>query len=216
MKILILVSLILSGGILMGQDQRTEHWYERNQLFSQELSASGPGKNVFLGNSITEGFNLEHYFPGIPVVNRGIAGDHIDGLLERLGNSVLKLKPARLYLLIGINDIGRGDPDSLILSRFTTLLDSIATLPDSTEIYLTSILPTSSRWANCPPEKIIRLNQAMEKLSVKYNMNWLNLYPLYVLEDRSLKPELTTDGLHLNEAGYQIWANELNKTGIIK
>ena len=216
MKILILVSLILSGGILMGQNERTEHWYERNQLFNQELSVSGPAKNVFLGNSITEGFDLEYFFPGIPVVNRGIAGDHIDGLLERLDNSVLKLKPARLYVLIGINDIGRSDPDSLILSRFTILLDSISTLPHSTEIYLTSILPTSSSWANCPPEKIIRLNQAIEKLSDKYKMNWLNLYPLYVSEDSSLKPELTSDGLHLNQAGYQIWANELNKTGIIK
>lgn len=215
-KLFLIILFSLLSGNLLSQNQRTEHWQNRNQQFIREMSEPGTGNIVFLGNSITEGFDLQGYFPGVPAVNRGISGDHIDGLLERFDNSVRALRPAKLSVLIGINDIGRGDTDHLILARYTSLLDSISILPDSTEIYLTSILPTSSRWTNCPPGKIVRLNYAIEQLAGKYRMNWINLYPLFASKDNYLKPELTSDGLHLNQAGYEIWVDELNKTGIFK
>ena len=212
----IIFPFILIAGIALAQNQRTEHWHERNVLFDQETANTQRVENVFLGNSITEGFDLDKFFPDLEVANRGISGDHLDGLLERLDNSVFKLNPRRLFILIGINDIGRGDTEELILSRYITLLDTVSTISDSTEIYLISILPTTNRWANCPPDKIIRLNNQIENLAGKFGINWLDLYALYVTDDRQLRTDLTSDGLHLNQDGYTIWANYFKRNGILK
>ena len=210
----IAVFFLLLTGILAAQTVRTDHWQKRNMLFNQELQDTKINQTVFLGNSLTEAFNFDYYFPDTPIINRGIVGDHIDGVLDRLQNSVFALQPSRLFILIGINDIGRGDPDSLILERYVSLLDSISILRENTEIYLTSILPTTARWANCPKEKIIRLNLKIKEFSEKYKLNWVNLYPLYISGEGYLKPELTTDGLHLNQAGYDIWVKQLKTLGL--
>ena len=56
--------------------------------------------------SIAQRFDLEVFFPHWPGINRGISGDHIDGVIERLSNSAIELKPEKIFLLIGINDVG--------------------------------------------------------------------------------------------------------------
>ncbi len=116
------------------------------------MDSLGQVDNVFLGNSITEGFDLEIYFPGYEIANRGIVGDHLDGLVERLDNSVLSLKPQKLFLMIGINDIGDRRSDEYLKEMFVTLIDTLIISLPETEIYLHSMLPTSPRWKNCPPQ----------------------------------------------------------------
>ena len=80
---------------------------------------------VFLGNSIIEGFDLGFYFPDHQTINRGIVGDHLDGLIERLDNSAVALKPEKLFLMIGINDIGDQRSDEYLKAMFTTLIDTL-------------------------------------------------------------------------------------------
>jgi len=202
------------SGLTIAQHERSEHWHFRTQLFIQEADTIRTGKIVFLGNSITEGFDLEKYFSQTRPVNRGISGDHIDGLLERYDYSVLKLLPSKLYILIGINDIGAGDADSLILVNYKKLMTKIAaTLPEKT-VFIQSILPTTSEWSNCPVAQIQRLNRTIRDYSLHFGFNWINLYDKFVTEDHYLNPSLTSDGLHLNERGYDLWASILNEHGL--
>ncbi len=206
--------LTLINSLLFAQHDRTEHWHQRNQQFIRELDFRSPGKIIFLGNSITEGFDLDLYFPVTRPINRGISGDHIDGLLERLETSVLRLKPSRLYILIGINDIGAGDPDTIILDNAHRLMDALkVSLPDSA-VFVQSILPTTTAWPNCPKEKIIRLNNRIHRITETYGFDWINLYPFFVDSTGYLRQGLTDDGLHLNEAGYRIWAEVLLQNGL--
>ena len=210
---LIFLIIILSE-IIIAQEERTEHWYVRNHQFSQEFSSIPAGKVIFLGNSITEGFDLKNSFPESEPVNRGIIADHIDGALERLDTSVVLLQPSRLYIMIGINDIGRGDSDSLIISRYEIMLKRIKQGSKVTITYLTSILPTSPHWTNCPREKIVRINHMLSGLAEKYKCEWMNIYPLFVNANGYLKTDLSVDGLHLNQSGYNIWKNVLHKSGL--
>ncbi len=198
----------------MAQNIPDDHWQLKVDQFNQELHTLPKGKVIFLGNSITEGFDLGEAFPKSEPVNRGIISDHLDGVLARLDSSVIALQPSRLFILIGINDIGRGDKESLIVSRFDTLLSKLTRQLAGTEIYLTSILPTSSDWSNCPKEKIISINQKISGLAIKYKCRWMPIYHHFADNRGYIKSELSSDGLHLNRSGYEIWKNELLKTGL--
>ena len=188
---------------------RTEHWRLRNQQFEAELDTISRGQVVFLGNSITEGFPLEDYFPGKGLINRGIKGDHLDGLLERINNSAVGLKPKKLFLMIGINDIGDRRSDDYLKWMFTVLIDSLVfELPD-TQIYLHSILPTTARWKNCPPEQIQRMNAYLEDLAETRDLVFVDLYLRLLDGGDRLNPDYTMDGLHLNRDGYALWAKEI-------
>ncbi|MEA1878598.1 MAG: GDSL-type esterase/lipase family protein [Bacteroidota bacterium] len=188
---------------------RTQHWQARNQLFETELDSISEGKLVFLGNSITEGFDLELYFPQHQTYNRGIVGDHLDGLIERLNNSAVALKPEKLFLMVGINDIGDQRSDEYLKLMFTTLVDTLISELPETQIYLHSILPTSARWKNCPPDQIKRLNSFLTLMTIEKGLVFVNLYPCFLDDTQYLNPELTRDGLHPNKAGYDIWAEKI-------
>lgn len=206
--------LLIMFNSILAQHSRSEHWYERTDFFKEDLKISEKGGIVFLGNSITEGFDFDAFFEKSKIINRGINSDHIDGLIERLQYSVIELRPSKLFILIGINDIGAQDSDSTILDNYSILLKMIAeNLPD-TKVFIHSILPTSSDWKNCPPEKIIRLNQKLKDLTFHHKFNWIDVYSLFVDKDSFLKSDLTSDGLHLNHNGYQLWTNKLNSLGL--
>jgi lysophospholipase L1-like esterase len=196
------------------QHTRNEHWFKRTALFKEELKTLEKNGIVFLGNSITEGFEFDKYFNKTKIINRGINSDHIDGLIERLHYSVIDLQPSKLFILIGINDIGAQDSDSAILTSYALLLEMIAKKIPNTKVFIHSILPTTSKWKNCPPEKIVRLNHQIKEFVYKYNFFWIDIYSLFVNENSYLKSELTRDGLHLNRKGYQLWAEKLKEFGI--
>lgn len=190
--------------------ERSEHWKARNAQFNVEMDSLGQVDNVFLGNSITEGFDLKHYFPGHELANRGIVADHLDGLLERLDNSAIALQPKKLFIMIGINDIGDRRDDVYLKRMFTTLIDTLTLELPNTDIYLHSILPTSSRWKNCPPEQIRRINKFLKLLAREKELSYVDLHPLFLNRaGEYFNPELTRDGLHLNAKGYEIWVEAI-------
>ncbi len=198
----------------MAESNRTDHWKVKNAQFIAEMTTAPQNHFLFLGNSITEGFDLERFFPENGPINRGISGDHTDGLLERLDTSVLQLHPTHLFILIGINDIGAGYSDSTIIANYTELLQRVKHSLPETRVFLHTIMPTAARWSNCPPEKVVRINNEIKRLAGEYHYSIIDLYPHFVTEDSYLREELSSDGLHLNEAGYQVWQKLLNETGL--
>lgn len=207
---LIFMSLLMAISSLTAQNrERSEHWHKRNAQFEAALDSLDQVDNVFLGNSITEGFDLEQYFPGREVANRGIVADHLDGLLERLENSAVGLKPDKLFLMIGVNDIGDRRSDDYLKKMYITLIDTLMQSLPETEIYLHSLLPTSPRWKNCPPEQIKRINGFLAHLALEKGINYVNLYPYFLGDMERIDPSLAKDGIHPNARGYQIWADKI-------
>ena len=78
-------------------------YYPDNQRLKQ--LPPDPGRVVFLGDSITDGWKLAQYFPGKPYVNRGISGQTTPQMLVRMFPDVIALKPAALLVYAGTNDI---------------------------------------------------------------------------------------------------------------
>ncbi|SDC13101.1 GDSL-type esterase/lipase family protein [Pedobacter soli] len=173
---------------------------------------------VFLGNSITAGTDWAKLLDLPQAKNRGISGDITFGVLERL-QDVIDGKPAKVFVLIGINDISRNIPDSIILRNYKTIISRIRKGSKKTHIYFNTLLPVNSAFEKFKnhygkDEHILWLNEEIRKFAAK-NVTVIDLYPNFTDQDKHLKAELTKDGLHLIPAGYQVWADFLKKSGFL-
>lgn len=173
---------------------------------------------VFLGNSITAGTDWAKLLDLPQAKNRGISGDITFGVLERL-QDVIDGKPAKVFILIGINDISRNIPDSVILKNYKTMIARIRKGSKKTHIYFNTLLPVNSAFEKFKnhygkDEHILWLNDEIRKFAAK-NVTVIDLYPNFTDQDKHLRAELTKDGLHLIPAGYQVWAEFLKKSGYL-
>jgi len=173
---------------------------------------------VFLGNSITAGTDWAKLLDLPQAKNRGISGDITFGVLERL-QDVIDGKPAKIFILIGINDISRNIPDSVILRNYKIMITRIRKGSKKTHIYFNTLLPVNSAFEKFKnhygkDEHILWLNDEIRKFTAK-NVTVIDLYPNFTDQDKHLRAELTKDGLHLIPAGYQVWADFLKKSGYL-
>jgi lysophospholipase L1-like esterase len=176
---------------------------------------NAPGDIIFLGNSITAGIEWAELLGRTDVRNRGISGDITFGVLERL-DEVIEGKPAKVFILIGINDISRNVPDSFIIRNFQLMVDSIKAGSPKTKIYLHTLLPVNNSFTQFKNHynkdgHIQYVNEQLAKLAAREKITLIDLHPHFLDADKKLDKKYTQDGLHLNAAGYQVWKNVLLK-----
>lgn len=171
---------------------------------------------VFLGNSITAGVDWSELLGLKEARNRGISGDITFGVLERL-EEVIEGKPAKVFLLIGINDISRNIPDSLIVENYRKIITRIQKGSPKTKIYLQTLMPVNNTFTQFKnhynkDEHIEFVNKSLKILAQTCKVQLIDLNPQFQDKEGRLIKEFTEDGLHLNAAGYAYWAKIL-KTG---
>ena len=162
------------------------------------------GEIVFLGNSITAGggnwsLRLDH--PNIK--NRGIGGDTTDGVLARL-DEIIYFQPEAVFLLIGINDLWNNTlTDSFVNNVGENIIEIAKTIvkkSPKTKMFVQTVLPIGKQEYI---EPIKNLNDIIKSNAEFYNV--IDLYVEFINEKGLMQEELTTDGVHLNEKGYQKW-----------
>ena len=196
-------------------EQTLQDWpnLARYREANEQLSAPTPGEQrvVFLGDSITDGWGHPHgqFFPGKPYINRGISGQTTPQMLDRFQQDVIRLRPAAVVILAGINDIaGNTGPESL--EQIEDNFRSMATLAQAAHIHviLASVLPASYfpwRPGLHPAEQVRALNLWLEAYALQTGATFLNYYPALATPDGSMRPELATDkAVHPNDAGYAL------------
>lgn len=167
---------------------------------------------IFLGNSITNGGEWSELLNNKHVKNRGISGDICMGVYDRL-DAILKGKPAKIFLLIGINDVSRGTSADTIVNRIGMITQKIKQDSPKTKLYLQSILPVTdhykmfgghtSRW-----QEVKKINEGLMYLADKENVTYIDLYSHFVDEKTGkMNIEYTNDGLHLLGKGYLKWVD---------
>jgi lysophospholipase L1-like esterase len=77
-----------------------------------------------------------------------------------------------------------------------------------TRVFIQSILPTRNL-ENLPLERIQLLNLELQKIALRYGIEYLDLYPHFLNANSALAEEFSDDGLHLTQAGYQRWVEYL-------
>lgn len=170
---------------------------------------------IMLGNSLTDGAEWNELLHNPHVKNRGIIGDIVQGLYERM-EPILKGKPRKIFILSGVNDVSHGVDGDSIGRAMEKLIVLIKQRSPRTKIYLQSMLPFNTdvqMWKLLKDREqvVIDGNRAMEQVAKRQGVTWINLYPLFVDNEGKLRRELTNDGLHLLGPGYLIWRDAILK-----
>jgi len=181
------------------------------------LKPPAPGENrvVFFGDSITDLWHLDEYFPGKPYVNRGISGQTTPQMLIRFRQDVIQLHPKAVVILAGTNDIA-GNTGPMRLEDIEANYASMAELARANQIRIvfSSVLPvhnyapqSQDLFAGRPPEKIRELNRWMKNyVEAHSDCLYLDYFSAMVDDKGYMKRDLADDGLHPNVAGYKIMA----------
>ena len=154
----------------------------------------------FVGDSITEGYDVKNYYKEYKVANRGISGDTTDMLLTRMEVSAFNLEPKIINLMIGTNNL------DTCMNNYEAILQGFGEHLPNTKVVVVSILP---RRGEDLCTKIEENNIEIEKLSTKYEYTYVNLYTLFVTDDYKVNESLFKDGLHPNKKGYQLITDNL-------
>jgi lysophospholipase L1-like esterase len=169
---------------------------------------------VFLGDSITDGWRLNEYFPERDFVNRGISGQITGQMLGRMKADVIDLRPALVMVLAGTNDIARGVPVRIIQNNLTMIAD----LAEAHKIkpLFASLLPVSDyhkdqnpqyeQSKRRPPATIREINAWLASFCRQRNYVYVDYFSPTVDQSGSLRANLSDDGLHPNSAGYRVMA----------
>jgi lysophospholipase L1-like esterase len=187
----------------------------RYRAASLALKPPAPGENrvVFLGDSITDYWKLEDYFPGKPYLNRGIDGQTTPQMLLRFRQDVIDLHPKVVVILAGTNDIA-GNTGPMRIEDIEANYASMAELAgaNSIRVVFSSVLPvhnytpqSQNLFAGRPPEKILELNRWLKTYVAEHpDCLYLDYFTAMVDDKGLLKRDFADDGLHPNAAGYKI------------
>ncbi len=183
-------------------------YFHRKNLF--EMLPPKDGAIIMLGNSITAGGEWTELLGNANILNRGIPGDHCDGMFERL-DEVLRHHPSKIFLMAGINDLAFISP-SQTWPKYERLVNEILTKSPSTQLYLQSVLPVNNIVSPTAVDNddVRALNEKIKLFAQAKNLVFIDLYALMQDLDGNLDAAYTLDGVHLNGAAYLKWAAVLN------
>ena len=186
------------------QEKRT-----KMENFTHLNESAQHGQAVMIGDSIVELYNVQEQFAGMEkiVYNRGISGDTSDRMLERISNA-LDIEPTTLFVLVGTNDIGRGIPRE---DTLTNVRNVILKAKESgvENIVIESVYPVNHHLnkrmvGGRQNSDIIEYNKRLKALTEELSVIYVDLFSVLKGEDGEFKRELTYDGLHPNEHGYDV------------
>ena len=161
------------------------------------------GRIVFLGDSITDYVNFNEVLPSYHIINRGIAGDTTSGVLRRLAE-ITSLQPAKLFMLIGTNDIGQDLWTAPIARNIREIVSRVQAKTPETRIYLQAVFPTRHNHSR-PNTLIQELNAEIKAIAEESACTFIDLYPLLLDGEGELAEEYTLDGLHLSDSAVAKW-----------
>ena len=191
-----------------------------------------PKRVVFMGDSITDFWRLEEYFPGKPYVNRGIGGQTTPQMLVRMYPDVIDLKPAAMVLLAGTNDIARntGPMTAEMIQQNIMAMTELAQR-HGIKVILCSVLPVSDypflkqqsgqplpaagpgpplprvrMTEGRPPADILKLNRWLRDYASQVNAIYVDYFSAVADDKGWLTDAYSGDGLHPNAQGYKVMA----------
>ena len=215
-RIFLSVAFMLQSFLLCAQasyDSSYRFYYYDQKLSMFEQMPTPEKAIVWLGDSITDGGEWSEMFPDFNTMNRGISSDNTFGVLNRL-YEVIKRKPDRIFLLIGINDIARGIPNEVIIGNYRKIVDRILQQSPTTKLFVQSLLPTNNKFTQFKNHQnktslILAVNNELKQMCEDKKITYINLYDAFIDGNGRLSEQFTNDGLHLTGAGYLRWKNIL-------
>lgn len=208
-KALLSLLLIVFTNAVFGQT--SPPFRKEIDAFLKADSAAMPAKGqiLFVGSSsFTFWKDVQDYFPGYPIINRGFGGSALPDLIRYANDIILPYAPKQIIIYCGENDIadakGTITPDT-VLARFKILMSVIRKQLGKVPVVFVSIKPSPSRWKM--EADFVKANQLIKRyLRRDRKTVYLDIHHAMLLADGNVNPELfVKDNLHMNAKGYAIW-----------
>jgi lysophospholipase L1-like esterase len=225
------------GGVARNLADQLQDWNQlgRYHQANQELmkQPADPHQVVFMGDSITDFWRLNEYFPGQPYIDRGISGQTTPQMLVRMYADVIDLKPAAMIVLAGTNDIAHntGPTTAEMIEENIMAMTELAQ-HHGIKVILCSVTPVSDypfmkqqgapppaptpgrgpqaprvrMTVGRPPADILKINAWMKDYAARVNAIYADYFTALVDKKGYLKEPVSNDGLHPNAEGYKIMA----------
>jgi lysophospholipase L1-like esterase len=214
---LVLVSLLLlPAGLLARQGHAQEKpyvskWEKAIEAFEQQDKEKPPPKHavLFVGSSSIRLWDLKKSFPDLEAINRGFGGSQIADTVHFAPRLILKHQPRLVVFYAGDNDIAAGKSPQRVCEDFQALIQAIHKELPRTKVVFLAIKPSRARWQQA--EKQQQANALIEALCTKdERLFYLDIVKPMLGDDGKPRRELfVSDGLHLTEKGYELWAGLL-------
>ncbi len=175
------------------QDLSEEYAYLNKRLI-------GKKHIVFVGDSITKGFNFQEYFPNHTIINRGIFSDTTFGLLKRLDRNVVNLYADKIFLMIGYNDL-EYRTNGEILRNIADILKQFKT----ETVYVQSLLSVDATLVSINA-RIVEINKGIKALCKRHSYVYINLHSHFSNDKGGINRAYSRDGVHPNGSGYLLWS----------
>lgn len=215
MKRLAPIVVALAAGLASAKDWAA-HYAERVAAFEKEnATLDAKARHVVLvGDSLTEGFSkgrLQRFLPTLAArtLNRGISSDGVGiarrGVLRRLEASVLGCRPSDVFLLIGVNDIGRDGRGVEAAAR--THLEVVQKIREKlprVRLHLVTLAPTTGGYRDMNAA-IVRYNEKVRGIAAATSSSLLDLHAKLVQDGELPGRMATKDGLHWTDAVYEVY-----------
>lgn len=190
---------------------------EKVERFQEKNKQAQPGQIVCAGSSLMEMFPVEKFvkeeYPDLLIYNRGIGGFITDELLEHLDVCILDLKPVRLFINIGTNDLS--DPGVTIghlMDHYDKVLSIVEEKLPGIEIYLMAYYPVNYEAATEEMKPCLKIrtndrtreaNAAVKELAKKHHARYIDINDPLKDAGGNLRAEYTIEGMHIREEGYR-------------
>ena len=206
-KLIIFLLIISIGLFFFNNNQKDKIIVDlknQNSFYKMNNSINTNEKIFMIGNSITASADWPELLNNINTVNMGSPGiTTLDAVMNV--KKLLPENPKSAFIMLGVNDIKVKVPWEVAYQNFYSLIYTIKSLSPKTEIFIISVLPTNYLNFNIydiDNSEIVKLNQSLNNMSNKYNLNFINCHDDFLNENGDLDENLTNDGLHLNQIGY--------------
>lgn len=216
--ILLIVCVISNIGIVYYFKTHPKIKIKTKTVIKKEYKV--PENIVFLGDSITNYYDLKKYYPDNNIVNSGICGNTTGDILNDMEERVYQYNPSKVFLLIGINDLAYKSTPDEIIENTEKIVEAIQEKRPQAEILVESVYPTNNSddskiyhdlIKNRDNEDVEKINEGLKKYCEDKKIKYIDLHSKLVDEDGNLKLEYTKEGLHISEEGYEVITEELKK-----
>ena len=159
---------------------------------------------AFIGDSLTDGYDLAKYYPQYVTANRGIGGDTTFDLEARLQTSVYDLKPQVVVMLIGANNM------DTMFENYESILQGLQENLPETKVVLLSLTAMGGELWGRKNQLAAYNNVTIKLLAQKYGYTFVDLYsPLYDVTIREVYAGYTVDGGHFTHEGYVVLTEQI-------
>jgi lysophospholipase L1-like esterase len=184
------------------------------QAFKKQDTEKAPPKNAILfvgSSSFTNWKDVQDYFPGYPIINRGFGGSSLPDVIRYADDIIFPYHPKQIVIYCGENDLVVADSvtGEMVYRRFVELFRMIRKKIPQVPVIFISLKPSPSRWHL--REKMITANTSIRSfLSKEKKTVFVDVYSKMLDKDGKPVQEIfREDNLHMNAKGYVIWQKEL-------